>query len=90
MQIFRINEKNLQLEEVKKSKYVLIGSGISFVILLLPIVLYFFNIEPEKKQLETVAVSSLEKNHEIIFINKDKEKFSEEKLKQLLIDLNVK
>ena len=90
MQIFRINEKNLQLEEVKKSKDVLIGSGISFVILLLPIVLYFFNIEPEKKQLETVAVSSLEKNHEIIFINKDKEKFSEEKLKQLLIDLNVK
>jgi len=90
MQIFKVNQKNLQLEEVKKSKYVLIGSGISLAILLLPILIFFLNRKPEPKQLETIPVSSIEKNHQIIFINNDKEKFSEEKLKQLLIDLNVK
>jgi hypothetical protein len=90
MQIFKVNQKNLQLEEVKKSKYVLIGSGISLAILLLPILIFVLNRKPEPKQLETIPVSSIEKNHQIIFINNDKEKFSEEKLKQLLIDLNVK
>lgn len=90
MQIFKVNQKNLQLEEVKKSKYVLIGSGISLAILLLPILIFFLNRKPEPEQLETIPVSSIEKNHQIIFINNDKEKFSEEKLKQLLIDLNVK
>jgi hypothetical protein len=90
MQIFKVNQKNLQLEEVKKSKYVLMGSGISLAILLLPILIFVLNRKPEPKQLETIPVSSIEKNHQIIFINNDKEKFSEEKLKQLLIDLNVK
>jgi hypothetical protein len=90
MQIFKVNQKNLQLEEVKKSKYVLMGSGISLAILLLPILIFFLNRKPEPKQSETIPVSSIEKNHQIIFINNDKEKFSEEKLKQLLINLNVK
>jgi len=90
MQIFKVNQKNLQLQQLKKTKYDIIGSGISLAILLLPILIFFLNRKPEPKQLETIPVSSIEKNHQIIFINNDKEKFSEEKLKQLLIDLNVK